>query len=388
MIRSLLDIDFYKYTMLCCVAHQFPYIPVEYKFICRTKDVDLRPYLPLIKVRIKDLCHLKLSWEEREYLKSYRFLDNGFIDSLEDFHLKERCIEIKENEDVSGKVDIKIKGTWSETILFETAILSIISEIYMKGKVRNDRLEIDTILSDKIKYIKSLDILIKFADFGTRRRYSAATHEFITIRLAKELPINFLGTSNVLLSWVLKIKAIGTHSHEFISAGQGLGIVPLVKSQKFMLETWAKEFRGDLGIALTDTIGMDAFLEDFDLYLAKLYSGCRHDSGNPYIWGEKLIRHYEKLGIDPITKTAVFSDGLNFEKAYEIAKYFKDKIKIVFGIGTHLTNHTHTGKPLSIVIKLIKMNNFPVAKISDEPEKAVCEDEEFLKYLKKVYKVN
>ena len=181
-------------------------------------------------------------------------------------------------------------------------------------------------------------------------------------------------------------KPIGTMAHEWIQAGQAIGAVQLKNSQKYMFETWVKEYRGDLGIVLTDTINMPAFLKDFDKYFAKLYDGCRHDSGCPYDWGDQLISHYQSLGIDPMAKTAVFSDGLNFDKMIEIDKHFHGRINTSYGIGTNVTNDVGV-KALSMVIKLVQLNGNAVAKISDEPAKAICEDPDFLSYLKKVYLV-
>jgi nicotinate phosphoribosyltransferase len=211
-------------------------------------------------------------------------------------------------------------------------------------------------------------------------------HDEVVSTFARELPGYFNGTSNVFLAMKHNVKPIGTMAHEFIQAGQGLEKVQLKYSQQYMLEKWIEEYRGDLGIALTDTIGMKPFLKDFDLYLAKLYDGCRHDSSDPYTWCFSLVDHYKKLGIDPRTKSAVFSDNLDFLAAANIYKTFKDMIKISFGIGTNLTNDVGF-KPLSIVIKLVKVNGNPVAKISDQPEKVICEDEQFLSYLRKVYEL-
>lgn len=175
-------------------------------------------------------------------------------------------------------------------------------------------------------------------------------------------------------------------AHQWIMAGQGVHGIRLSDSQKHMLDVWAKEYRGDLGIALSDTLGMGAFLKDFDKYFAKLYDGARHDSGDPYIWCEKLIEHYKSLNIDPRTKSAVFTDGLNIEKAVDLAIRFHNKIQTSFGIGTNLTNDVGF-TPLNIVIKLVEVNGNPVAKLSDSMGKGMCEDYDYLNYLKKVFNV-
>ena len=385
IINSLLDTDLYKYSMQMVVLHQFPSAEVEYKFICRNKDADLRPYIPKIKKEIEHLCSLRFSVEELNYLRTFSFFKKDFIDFLEDFSLKERAISIFEED---GNMALRIRGSWLSTILFEVPILAIISEVYMQDK----KLKIDAftdgtkIAKEKINRMKECGVPLKIADFGTRRRFSRYWHKAIVAYYVKELGKDtFFGTSNVLLSKELGLTCVGTMAHEYLSAGMGLNKVQLVDSQKYMLETWAKEYRGDLGIALTDTISMNAFLKDFDKYFAKLYDGCRHDSANPYTWGERLIKHYEKLKIDPKTKTAVFSDSLNPGKIIELAKHFIGRINYSFGIGTDITNAVGVDA-LPIVIKLVKVNGNPVAKISDNPQKAICEDPEFLSYLKKVYK--
>jgi nicotinate phosphoribosyltransferase len=196
----------------------------------------------------------------------------------------------------------------------------------------------------------------------------------------------FSGTSNVNWARLYGISPIGTMAHEWIQAGQAVG-VRLVDSQKYMLQKWVDEYRGDLGIALTDTIGMDAFLRDFDKYFAKLYDGVRHDSGDPFEFARRFIDHYRNFGIDPRTKTLVFSDGLTFEKAVAIHKAFSGVINVSFGIGTNLTNDFPGVTPLSIVMKMQRCNGQPVAKISDEPEKAQCQDPNYLAYLKSVFNI-
>jgi len=386
IINSLIDNDLYKFTMMQVVLHHFPSAEVKYKFVCRNKDVDLRPYISRIKEEIKQLCDLKFKKEELNYLRTFRFFKKDFIDYLEDFSLKERTINVFEED---GNMSLEINGSWLSTILLEVPLLAIISEVYMKDKKFKPYAFADgiEIAKEKIEKIKKCSVPFKMADFGTRRRFSREWHECIVAYYLKELGKETLtGTSNLAIAKELDITPIGTMAHEYLSAGQGLNKVQLVNSQQYMLDMWAHEYRGDLGIALTDTIGMEPFLKDFDKFFAKLYDGCRHDSADPYQWGETLIKHYESLGVDPKTKTAVFSDGLNPDKAMDLAKHFDGKINTSFGIGTNITNDVGA-KALSIVIKLVRVNGNPVAKISDEPQKAICEDPEFLSYLKKVYGV-
>ena len=273
--------------------------------------------------------------------------------------------------------------------------MAIISEVYLQDKISKESAYHTGLEKFDIKtsIIKKMfpDVKINFADFGTRRRFSREWHDTILKKAIEEFSdknsnAQLVGTSNLHLAKKYNIKPIGTMAHEWLQASQGLNKVQLVDSQKYMLETWVKEYRGDLGIALTDTIGYKAFIKDFDKYFAKLYDGVRHDSGDPMQWGDNIINHYESLGIDPMSKTAVFSDSLDFKKMIDIAIHFENRINTSFGIGTNFTNDVGI-KPLSMVIKLVRMNGNPVAKISDEPQKAICEDEDFLNYLKKVYNV-
>lgn len=392
IINSLLDNDLYKYTMQQAVLHQFPDAQAEYQFVLRSKDVDLTPYKDKIDEEISHLCRQTLQEDELDYLRSLPFIKSDFVDFLEDFTLKPRTIITSVKD---GKFDLRIKGSWLHTILLEVPLMAIISEVYLQDKISKE--EAFKTGQDKFDVKKDIlnkmfpDVSANFADFGTRRRYSREWHERVVGEAINnfgtgETSSHFVGTSNILLAKKYGLKPIGTMAHEWIQAGQGLEKVQLKNSQSYMLETWVKEYRGDLGIALTDTIGYKSFLKDFDKYFSKLYDGVRHDSADPIVWGERMIDHYKKLGIDPITKTAVFSDSLDFNKMIDIAEHFKGRIKTSFGIGTNLTNDVGV-KPLSMVIKLVRMNDNPVAKISDEPSKAICEDSEFLNYLMKVYNV-
>jgi nicotinate phosphoribosyltransferase len=387
IIKSLLTQDFYSFTQMQCILHHFTDVQVEYKFKCRN-DVDLTPYKQEIEKEIDHLCTLSFYPSELQFLSSISFLKKNYIDFLKIFRLQRDNVTVSIQE---GKLDIQIKGNWFQTILFEVPVLAIVNEIYFKHNSKPDLTIARERLDEKITLVKESNQydkhLFKFADFGLRRRYSGDWHYEIIKKLKTELSDNFIGTSNVELADCFKVRPIGTMSHQLTMAGQGLPNIRLADSQKYMLDTWVHEFRGDLGIALSDTLGFDAFLRNFDLYFAKLYDGCRHDSGDPYLWCEKLIKHYEKLKIDPRTKTAVFSDGLTFPLALDLHKTFSDRIKTSFGIGTNLTNDC-SYVPLQIVMKLISVNGNPVAKVSDSLGKGMCEDTDYLKYLKSVFKID
>lgn len=384
IIKSLLDNDLYKFTMMQVVLHHFSEIDVEYKFKCRTKGVDLRKIRPTLEAEISSLCDLKFTPDELAYLKSLVFIKKDFIDFLQLFQLNPDHIEVYEED---NELQVRIAGPWFLTILFEVPILAIINELYFQSLSQIYDFEIAwKRCLEKIEMSFNMGTNYKFADFGTRRRFSLDWHRKIIHHLAKSkiADRNFVGTSNVLLAKECNIRPIGTMAHEFIQAGQAVG-VRLVDSQKYMLQKWVDEFRGDLGIALSDTVGLDAFLYDFDKYFSKLYDGIRQDSGDPYEACEKIIAHYEKMKIDPKTKVVIFSDGLDFTQARDLLHKFQDRIGVSFGIGTNLTNDFPGIQPIQIVIKMIRCNNQPVAKISDTPEKGMCEDEQYLQYLKKVF---
>jgi len=387
IISSILNTDLYKLTMAQAVLHQFPETRVKFKFKCRNEGINFSPIKTKIEQEIQNLKNIRLTNEEFEYLNSIRFFKKDFLYFLKDFRLKpDEFITI--NED-NGNLNITIEGPWVQTILFETFILSIVNEHHFAVLSHNsgdiDYLEIrSNRLLDKLKMLVEAPEGFMVTEFGTRRRFSAEWQEIVIQELIKTGRL--AGTSNVYLAMKYGITPIGTMSHEWLQTGQATH-VRLVESQKYMLDVWAREYRGDLGIALTDVIGMDAFLRDFDMFFAKLYDGCRHDSGDPIEWGEKLIAHYESMNINPKTKTAIWSDGLTIPKAISIYMNFHERIKCGFGIGTNLTNDVGFD-PLNIVIKMIECNGQPVAKLSDSPGKTMCEDKEYVKYLKKVFNKN
>jgi len=385
IISSILDTDFYKLSMAQAVLHQFPGIEVEYRFKCRTKGVNFAPYVDQIVNEIDAMCSkLRPTQDELSYLSTIRFLKPDFVQFLKLFRFERDYIHIALKE--TGELDIRVKGPWLHTILFEVPILAIVSEVYSTAQDNNRQGAGVRRLRNKINLARlevGTDTSFKIADFGTRRRYSSNWHWQVVSEFESDLRQNFVGTSNVLLAKELNLTPIGTMAHEWVQAHQALGY-RLVDSQKMAFENWAKEYRGDLGIALSDTVGVDAFLKDFDMFFAKLFDGTRQDSGNPYTYAKKMIAHYKSLNIDPKTKTIVFSDGLTVEDAIELWHTFKDEINVSFGIGTHLTND-FGHKPLSIVMKMVRCNDQPVAKISDSPGKGMCEDPGYLDYLKSVF---
>lgn len=384
IIESMLDNDLYKFTMQQAVLHQFSDAMVEYKFQCRTADVDFTDLFDVISNRIEDLACLKFEEDELNYLSSLRFMKPDYIDFLRHFRFDpKRYVHIRMN----GKdLELRIKGPWLQVILFEVPDLAIISETYTTFQPDFDPLVGERNLNEKIRLVKESGLPIRFADFGTRRRAYRNWQDYIVRTLSNELPENFIGTSNVYFAKKYDVTPIGTMAHEWIQAHQALGY-RLIDSQKMAFENWAKEYRGDLGIALSDTLGADVFLRDFDLYLAKLFDGVRQDSGSPKNFLYKMVDHYRNLRIDPKSKTIVFSDGLGFNRMFHLHNLSTGAgINPTGGIGTNLTNDCGT-KPIQIVIKMVSCNNQPVAKISDSPGKGMCEDSNYEKYLRKVFNI-
>jgi len=387
VIQSLLDTDLYKLTMMQVVLHHFPEADVEYSFKCRTEEVDLMPLAAEIKNEISYLCSLKFTENEIYYLDKIYYLKSDFVQFLKLFQLSESYVRV--GEDKNGQLEIKVKGPWLHTIMFEVPILAIVEEVYARHHYADiDLQEGQRRLLEKTNMIKMhpLGSKLKLMEFGTRRRFSRKWQQHVLEHLNRSVGNNLVGTSNVYFARELSLTPHGTMAHEYLQAFQSLG-PRLVDSQKEALEVWAKEYRGDLGIALTDVVGVDAFVRDFDRYLGKLFDGVRHDSGCPFEWTKKILTHYKKLGIDPKTKTLVFSDGLDLTLAFELLNEFHEVTNLVFGIGTNLTNDVGV-KPISIVMKMVQCNGQPVAKISDSHGKTMCQDEAYLDYLKKVFEIN
>jgi nicotinate phosphoribosyltransferase len=386
IIHSLLDTDLYKFTMMQVVLHHFPAAQVEYKFKCRTEGVDLTPDLEAIRAELGALCELRFLDDELAYLRGLRFLKSDFVDFLGLFQFNAKYIRVEPLADSPGEIDVTIRGPWLHTILYEIPVLAIVSELYFRRtRPDHDLDEGRRRLREKIGLVREVDPALEFriSDFGTRRRFSAAWHEEALRTLKREMPESFAGTSNVWFAMRNGLTPLGTMGHEYTQACQALG-PRLRDSQMFAFETWAREYRGDLGIALSDTYGLDAFLRDFDMYFCKLFDGARHDSGDPFEWGERLVAHYAKNRVDARSKTLVFSDQLSFPLAIEIARRFHRRARTSFGIGTNLTNDVGC-EAINIVIKMTECNGQPVAKVSDSPGKTMCKDERYLAYLRQVF---
>ncbi len=390
VIHSLLDTDLYKFTMWQTMLHRHPATQAEYTFVCR--NVPAYPLADLIgevNAQLDHLCSLMFTADDLAYLGGLRFMRSDFIDFLRIFHFQREFISARA---VGDQLEIVASGPQVHVMAFEIYVLAIVNELYFRrfdqppafaeGRKR---------LAAKIERLRALDDEparrhpFEFFDFGVRRRFSGDWQREVVTTLKREAPRYFKGCSNVLYARDLNLAPIGTMAHEYLQTYQTLD-VRLRDFQRAALEDWVQEYRGDLGVALTDVVGMDAFLADFDLYFAKLFDGLRHDSGDPVVWGEKALAHYEKLRIDAHTKRLVFSDGLDFDRSIALHHRFSDRTTCGFGIGTNLTNDMGL-KTLQIVMKLTHANRQPVAKLSDSPGKLMCDDETFLAYLRQVFEV-
>lgn len=388
IVRSLLENDLYKFTMWQALLHSHPGALTEYAFVCRnTPAYPLAELEADVNRELDHLCSLTFSEDDQNYLRSLRFIKSDFVDFLAVFRFQRKFITVSTE---GPTLQIVARGPQVHVMGFEIYVLYIVNELYFRRFDRQAALsEARVRLDAKIVTLRAFGQEapcrhpFEFFDFGARRRFSGAWHEEVIGTLAREVPQYFKATSNVYLARQFGLVPIGTMAHEYLQSYQSFG-VRLRDFQKAALEGWVQEFRGDLGTALTDVVGMDAFLSDFDLYFAKLFDGLRHDSGDPVVWGEKALAHYAKLRIDPNTKRLVFSDGLDLATAFSLYRHFADRTMTGFGIGTSLTNDTGI-TPLNIVMKLVSCNGQPVAKLSDAPGKTMCKDETFLAYLRQVF---
>ena len=390
VLSSLLETDLYKFTMWQAMLHRHPAAQTEYVFVCRNAgSYPLTDLIAELNEQLDHLCSLRFTADELTYLQGLRFIKSDFVDFLRIFQFQRDFIEVRDND---GVLEIVARGPQVHVMAFEIHVLAIVNELYFRrfdgeAAIVEGRRR----LNEKVQMLRAFGREaprrnpFEFFDFGVRRRFSGRWHREVVSTLQREVPEYFKGTSNVLLARDLNLVPIGTMAHEYLQTYQALG-VRLRDFQRAALESWVQEYRGDLGTALTDVVGMDAFLADFDLYFAKLFDGLRHDSGDPVVWGEKALAHYAKLRIDANTKRLVFSDSLTLPKAFELYRHFADRVQLGFGIGTNLTNDVglHT---LHIVMKLTECNGQPVAKLSDSPGKILCDDQTFLAYLRQVFHV-
>lgn len=381
IIVSLLDTDLYKFNMDQVIFHKHTDLNGEYYFKCRNEGVVFsQEVVDEINAQIDHLCTLRFTKEELDYLRSIRFIKNDYVEFLRLWHPIREYVTAQRTE--KGELSLVVKGPLFSAMQFEIYLLEIVNEVYFRMNFDYEKLlkSAQERLDKKIRAFNDGTYTFTFAEFGCRRRLSREWEDVVVKRLATETR-NCAGTSNVYLAKKHNLKPIGTYAHEFVQMYQGIDSIPLAYTNHYAMQDWYDEYDGDNGTALTDTVTTDLFLLDFNRSMVNNYSGVRHDSGDPYEWGEKIIAHYEKYGVDPRTKQLLFSDSLSFDKAQALYDHFRDRAKVSFGIGTFCSNDT-CEEALNIVIKLQYVNGRPVAKLSDNPEKAMCMENDYLAYLK------
>ena len=387
IIVSLLETDMYKMSMGQAIYHQFSDYKTTWSFKCRNKDVHFTDEMVAeIKRQIQLYCNLRFTEDELEYLNNIKWIKGSYVDFLRLWKPRYEDFEITTNAECG--LAIETKGTWLNTSMYEIPTLAIVNEVYFRMAYDYEKL----MQSFRERLQKKIQLLTDgtyqlgaFSEFGLRRRLSAEAQELAIQELAKaNYPYSkFVGTSNVYLAKKFGLTPVGTMAHEWIMCvGQGNHKHNPAYSNWYALDAWVKEYGVLNGTALTDAITTDCFLKDFQLTYATLFSGLRHDSGDPIEWGDKMIEHYKTLGIDPKTKTLLFSDNLNFEKADKLYRYFKDKAMVAFGIGTYIANDTEV-PALNIVMKTTACNGMDVAKISDTPGKGMCKNPDYVHYLQR-----
>lgn len=385
ILTSLLDTDAYKLHMQQAVFHHYPTITVAAEFRCRGDEL-LGEYADQIRAQIAMMSTLTLTDAEFHYLSALPFFHQDYLSWLRGSRYDPQQVTVTNN---NGKLHLRIVGPWHQVIMWEVALLAVISEIVHRDRSPHITTEmaVEQLRGKLIKFKRTnadVDLSgFKLMDFGTRRRFSREVQRAIVTTLKNEFPY-LAGTSNYDLAHQLALPPVGTQAHEWFQAHQQISPV-LGNSQRVALQAWLDEYPEQLGIALTDCIAMDAFLRDFSLPFAERYQGLRHDSGDPVAWGEKAIAHYQKLNIDPLSKTLVFSDNLDLNKAVMLYRHFTQRINVAFGIGTQLTCDIPSVNPLNIVIKLVECNGKPVAKLSDSPGKTICQDPAFIQELRQAF---
>jgi len=403
VIKSILDNDLYKFTMQMAVLELFPEAQAEYRFSNRGNQRFSENFIKELQNAIEeDMPNLTLTEEEELWLReNCPYFKPMYLEYLKNYRFKPE--EVKLSLTKEKKLDVRVKGPWHSTILWEIVLMAMISELYFStietdwkekwgqntGAVFSDSLCSADSSFSSFSYEKLLEAYAKqvfemgkaldekkcaFSEFGTRRRRSFEIQDQV-IKALESLP-TLTGTSNVYFAKKYGLTPIGTVGHEWIMGISAL--LGLRKANYFAFESWAKVYKGNLGIALSDTFGSKAFFQDFTLKLSKLYDGVRHDSGDPLAFVDRVIEHYKRMGIDPLKKGVVFSDALHVRDAIRLKKYCEGKINCSFGIGTSLTNNSEffrESPPLNMVIKLHKINDIPVVKLSDSKEKETGEKE-------------
>lgn len=387
IVRGLTDTDLYKFNMLQVIFNRHTDLTGVYEFVCRNKGVKFTDAMvDEIRQQVDALCNLRFTDKEIDYLRTIRFLKPGFVEFLRFWYPRREYVGIGISREADCGLKIEVRGPLFAAMMFEIYLLEIVSEVYYRETYNWEKLSADfvTLTDEKVKKFQNSTYTFKFADFGCRRRFSYELEEYAVNEYAKCGAL--IGTSNVMLAMNYNLKPIGTMAHEMFQMYQGIPSIPLAYTTKACLDEWYDVYQGDNGVALTDTLTTDLFLLDFDRKMAATFTGVRNDSGDPYEWGERMIKHWKSLNIDPKTKTLLFSNSLTLDEAQALYDYFKDKAMVGFGIGGHICTEAPGVTPLNIVIKLQYVDGQPVAKISDDEGKTLCQDKEYIDYLKNAIK--
>lgn len=369
VLTSLLDNDFYKFTMQCGVVQLFPRTKARYTFINRGKHEFPEGFDKALRAAVDAMADLKLTKDEKAFLvKNCPYLSPLYLDFLEGYRYDPSEVHIAQE---GNDLKVTVEGHWYRTILWEVPLLAIISELYYQLTNATAWTDAQVIANTREKELLYKELGVVFAEFGTRRRHSYHVHDIVMRTLLEGYGSTFIGSSNVHFAMKYKVKPIGTHAHEWFMFHAAEYSYKMANA--LSLEHWVDVYRGDLGVALSDTYTTDVFFKQFDKKFSKLFDGVRHDSGDPIVFAEKTIAHYKKMGIDPLSKYIIFSDGLNPKKVQAITEASKGKIGISFGIGTDLTNDVGL-RPMNIVMKLTEVLTsddewVPTVKLSDEPNK-------------------
>ena len=369
VLTSLLDNDFYKFTMQCGVVQLFPKTKARYTFINRGKHEFPEGFDKALRAAVDAMAELKLTKDEKAFLvKNCPYLSPLYLDFLEGYRYDPSEVHIAQE---GNDLKVTVEGHWYRTILWEVPLLAIISELYYQLTNATAWTDAQVIANTREKELLYKELGVVFAEFGTRRRHSYHVHDIVMRTLLEGYGSTFIGSSNVHFAMKYKVKPIGTHAHEWFMFHAAEYSYKMANA--LSLEHWVDVYRGDLGVALSDTYTTDVFFKQFDKKFSKLFDGVRHDSGDPIVFAEKTIAHYKKMGIDPLSKYIIFSDGLNPKKVQAITEACKGKIGISFGIGTDLTNDVGL-RPMNIVMKLTEVltsddEGVPTVKLSDEPNK-------------------
>ena len=369
VLTSLLDNDFYKFTMQCGVVQLFPKTKARYTFINRGKHEFPEGFDKALRTAVDAMAELKLTKDEKAFLvKNCPYLSPLYLDFLEGYRYDPSEVHIAQE---GSDLKVTVEGHWYRTILWEVPLLSIISELYYQLMNATAWTDAQVIANTREKELLYKELGVVFAEFGTRRRHSYHVHDIVMRTLLEGYGSTFMGSSNVHFAMKYKVKPIGTHAHEWFMFHAAEYSYKMANA--LSLEHWVDVYRGDLGVALSENYTTDVFFKQFDKKFSKLFDGVRHDSGDPIVFAEKTIAHYKKMGVDPLSKYIIFSDGLNPKKVQAITEACKGKIGISFGIGTDLTNDVGL-RPMNIVMKLTEVLTsddewVPTVKLSDEPNK-------------------